>query len=112
MGWKPLADIKPLIELKPLKQFHPVAQKHDFDDQQLKGVCEAMLKADEQTVKTVGEELQKFPKEAFGKDSYIPDLLPRLWSQYDKTVRYIYLRNITCADRISRITAHWWPSSP
>jgi mannose-6-phosphate isomerase len=52
----------------------------------LKGVCEAMLKASEETVAQAGESLQKLPKEKFGKDSYIPDLLPRLWEQYDKTV--------------------------
>ena len=86
VGWKPLDDIKALLDLDCLKQFLPIVKKHDFDDQQLKGTCEAMLKADEQTVASVGEALKKLPKSAFGKDAYIPDLLPRLWDQYSKTV--------------------------
>ena len=87
MGWKPLKDIERLLQLEPLKQFLPAAKKHVFDDQQLKGVCEAMLKADDHTVKSVCESLKGMPKENFGDDSYIPELLPRLWEQYDKSVR-------------------------
>jgi mannose-6-phosphate isomerase len=45
-----------------------------------------MLKADEETVAQVGESLQKMSKDVFEKYSYIPDMLPRLWKQYDKTV--------------------------
>jgi len=86
VGWKPLLDIDALLKLEPLQQFLPKARKRGFDDQMLKGVCEAMLKADEETVASVGESLKKLPKDAFGKDSYIPDLLPRLWDQYNKTV--------------------------
>ena len=86
VGWKPLLDIDALLKLEPLQQFLPKARKRDFDDQMLKGVCEAMLKADEETVASAGESLKQLPKDAFGKDSYILDLLPRLWDQYDKTV--------------------------
>jgi mannose-6-phosphate isomerase len=87
VGWKPLADIDALLKLEPLQQFLPAARKREFDDQMLKGVCQNMLKAEPQTVANVGEKLKGLPKEAFGKDGYIPDLLPRLWDQYDKTVR-------------------------
>lgn len=95
VGWKPLKDIHALLQLEPLKQFLPKAQKHDFDDQELKGVCENMLKADEETVKSVGEALKELPKDSFGHDTYIPDLLPRLWDQFDKTDNGILVALVT-----------------
>jgi len=44
-----------------------------------------MLEASEDVVAETGARLEKLPKEAFGEDSYIQDMLPRLWQQYDKT---------------------------
>ncbi|KIW06243.1 mannose-6-phosphate isomerase, class I [Verruconis gallopava] len=86
VGWKPLEDVDELLQLEPLKQFMPPARKPAFDDQMLKGVCELMLKADEETVARVGQRLQELPKAMFKeKHRYIQEMIPRLWSQYDKT---------------------------
>lgn len=86
-GFKPLADIEYLLNLEPLQRFRPAAKKSTFDDQSLKLVVKAMLEASEDVVAETGARLRKIPKEDFGeKGKYIPDMLPRLWEQYDKTV--------------------------
>jgi len=84
-GFKPLADIEKLLQLEPLQRFRPVVKKPEFDDQSLKHVVKSMLEASDDIVAETGARLQKLPKDAFGKESYIPDMLPRLWKQYDKT---------------------------
>lgn len=63
-----------------------MVKKPAFDDQSVKHVVKSMLSASDETIKEAGQELQKLPKESFGKDTYIPDMLVRLWGQYDKTV--------------------------
>ncbi|KAF2658436.1 mannose-6-phosphate isomerase [Lophiostoma macrostomum CBS 122681] len=84
-GFKPLADIERLLQLPPLKAFLPEVKKPDFDDQVLKHVVKSMLKASEDAVKKTNDALLSLPKDDFGKDSYIPDLIPRLSEQYDET---------------------------
>ena len=44
----------------------------------------AILKAPEDVITQTVDELMKLPRDAFGRDAYIPELLPRLWDQYDK----------------------------
>lgn len=83
-GFKPLKDIERLMKLAPLQPFLPQVKKPDFDDQTLKHVVEAMLKASEDAVQKTNEALMELPKDAFGDDSYIHDLIPRLSQQYDK----------------------------
>lgn len=83
MGFKPLEDIHQLMELEPLQKFGPPVQKPNFDDQSLKHVVESMLKASEDDVRNTNEALLKLPKEKFGKQTYIPKLIPRLSEQYD-----------------------------
>lgn len=81
-GWKPTSDIEALFSnLEPLKRFLPkdVAQ---FDNETLKLVCQNILKSSDVVIKATQEQLGKLPKESFGKQSYILDLLPRLQSQY------------------------------
>lgn len=85
-GFKPLEDVAKLLELEPLKRFKAVVKKIKFDDQSLKGVVRAMLEASDDVVAETGASLQRLPKESFGKDTHIPEMLPRLWKQYDKTV--------------------------
>jgi mannose-6-phosphate isomerase len=63
-----------------------MVKKPAFDDQSLKHVVKSILSASDEVIKLAGEKLQKLPKERFGKDTYIPDMLVRLWGQYDKTV--------------------------
>ncbi|TKA64662.1 hypothetical protein B0A49_10918 [Cryomyces minteri] len=84
-GFKPLDQVSKLVHLEPLKQFLPAVQKPSFDDMTLKHFVNTVLKADEDTIAKVQEELKKLPKASFGGDSYIPDLIPRLQSQYEKT---------------------------
>jgi mannose-6-phosphate isomerase len=85
-GFKPLADIDRLLDLEPLRKFRPMVKKPAFDDQSVKHVVKSMLSASDEQIKETGDKLQKLPKEQFGKDTYIPDMLVRLWGQYDKTV--------------------------
>jgi mannose-6-phosphate isomerase len=84
-GFKPLKDIERLMELQPLQQFMPEIKKPDFDDQTLKHVVQAMLKASEETVRKTNNALMELSKDSFGKDSYIPGMIPRLSKQYDET---------------------------
>ncbi|KAF2036180.1 mannose-6-phosphate isomerase [Setomelanomma holmii] len=84
-GFKPLKDIEQLLQLPPLQPFLPEVKKPDFDDQTLKHVVKAMLQASEDAVRKTNDALMALPKEKFGKDSYIPDMIPRLSEQYDKT---------------------------
>ncbi len=81
-GWKPTSDIQVLFSnLEPLKRFLPEKHAH-FDNETLKLVCQKILKASDEVIKDTQEQLGKLPKDAFGKQSYILDLLPRLQSQY------------------------------
>ena len=84
-GFKPLEDIEKLLQLQPLQQFLPPVKKPRFDDQTLKHVVKTMLETSAETIKNVNDALQELPKSDFGKDTYIPDLIPRLSKQYDKT---------------------------
>lgn len=83
-GFKNLKDIESLLKIEPLQKFLPDVKKAEFDDQVLKHVVRTMLTASEETVRKTNDALLKLPKESFGKDSYIPDMIPRLAEQYDK----------------------------
>ncbi|KAF2185259.1 mannose-6-phosphate isomerase [Zopfia rhizophila CBS 207.26] len=94
-GFKPLADIERLLQLPPLQVFLPRIKKPEFDDQTLKYVVKAMLQASEEAIAKANDALVELPKDAFGKDSYIPQLLPRLVKQYDKCDNGILVALIT-----------------
>jgi mannose-6-phosphate isomerase len=83
-GFKPLDDIARLMELEPLQAFRPQVKKPAFDDQSLKYVVKEMLKASEETVRRTNQALLELPKEKFGKEGYIHDLIPRLAKQYSE----------------------------
>jgi mannose-6-phosphate isomerase len=83
-GFKPLEDIERLLQLEPLQTFLPQVKKPSFDNQTLKHVVRSMLEASEDTVRNTNDALMKLSKDSFGKDSYIPDMIPRLSEQYDK----------------------------
>jgi mannose-6-phosphate isomerase len=85
VGFRPLQDIQKLMELEPLKHFLPEVKKANFDDQTLKHVVKTLLEASEEDVRKTNDALLKLPKEKFGKETYIPELIPRLSEQYDKT---------------------------
>ena len=73
------------MQLPPLQPFLPSVKKPDFDDQTLKHIVKTMLTASDEAIKKTNDALQQLPKEQFGKDSYILELIPRLSRQYDKT---------------------------
>lgn len=83
-GWKPIDEIAPLFELEPLQKYMP-EKGAKFDDGVLKKVVYAMLTDEDDSIAKAQEELKKIPKERFGKQTYIPEMLPRLQEQYDKT---------------------------
>jgi mannose-6-phosphate isomerase len=85
VGFKPLKDIEQLLQLPPLQAFLPQVKKPTFDDQTLKHVVKAMLEASDEAIKKTNDALLEIPKEKFGEYTYIPDLIPRLSKQYDKT---------------------------
>ncbi|KAI9820683.1 MAG: hypothetical protein M1827_005052 [Pycnora praestabilis] len=83
VGWKPLQDIQSLFALEPLQGFLP--DKHiRFNNETIKSVCQTILEASEKTVEDTQAKLAALPKESFGKQTYIPELLPRLQEQYTK----------------------------
>lgn len=84
-GFKPSAQIEKLMQLEPLKQYLPGVSKPKFDDQTLKAVVKAMLTAEEKTIGSTVEALTKLDKSSFGNETYIPELIPRLADQYDRT---------------------------
>jgi mannose-6-phosphate isomerase len=73
------------MKLAPLQGFMPEVTKPVFDDQQLRHIVKAMLLASEDTVRKTNDALMKIPKEEFGASNYIPDMIPRLAEQYDKS---------------------------
>ncbi|USW48690.1 Putative mannose-6-phosphate isomerase, type I, rmlC-like cupin domain superfamily [Septoria linicola] len=83
-GFKPLEDIATLLKLEPLQQFLPKDTK-SFDNQTLKSVVGAILKASDSTIKSVYNSLTSTDPSAFGKYSYIPTLAPRLAEQYSSS---------------------------
>ncbi|KAF1924652.1 mannose-6-phosphate isomerase [Didymella exigua CBS 183.55] len=83
VGFKPLETIQKLFGLEPLNKFLPKVQKPEFDDQTLKTVVENLLKASEDDVKNTNKALLDLPKDKFGNETYIPELIPRLSEQYD-----------------------------
>lgn len=83
-GWKPLEDIHILFEqLEPLRRFLP-DNLPTFTNETLKVVTRAMLEASEQVVAETQEKLGALDKDAYGRQSYILELLPRLQQQYSK----------------------------
>ncbi|KAL8914978.1 MAG: hypothetical protein Q9172_006983 [Xanthocarpia lactea] len=83
-GFKNNEDIQALFNaLPPLERFLP-KKDVNFDNEVLKQICYKILTASEQEVRTTQLELGKIPREKYGKQAYILDLLPRLQEQYSR----------------------------
>ncbi|KAF2866091.1 RmlC-like cupin domain-containing protein [Massariosphaeria phaeospora] len=95
VGFKPLKDIERLMQLPPLSSFLPPVKKANFDDQNLKHVVKTLLSASDEVIKKTNDALMQLPRDSFGTDSYIPDMIPRLSEQYDKTDNGIVVALIT-----------------
>jgi len=85
VGFKPLKDIEALMTLPPLQAFMPLVRKPVFDDQTLKHIVKAILQASDEAISKTTTSLLEIPRKSFGKEGYIPDMIPRLAEQYDKT---------------------------
>jgi len=83
------------MQLAPLQPFLPIVKKPRFDDQTLKHIVHTILKASDETISKTITALLEIPRESFGKETYIPDMIPRLAEQYDKTDPGIVVALIT-----------------
>jgi mannose-6-phosphate isomerase len=84
-GFKPLKAIEYLMQLDPLKKYMRSSAKAQLDNEELMNIVRAMLTAEEDSIATTTEQLQKLEKSAFGADTYIADLIPRLENDFGKT---------------------------
>ncbi|KAI9717080.1 MAG: hypothetical protein M1812_005015 [Candelaria pacifica] len=82
VGWKTLEDIQALFDVvEPLQLFLP--DRHTrFNDDILRSVCQAMLEASDETIANTQKKMMAIPKDSYGKQSYILELLPRMQKQY------------------------------
>ena len=81
-GWKPSSKIQSLFDaLPPLQKFLPDANAK-LNNETLRKVVQTILQSSDESIKTCQQELAKVPREKYGKQSYILDLLPRLQDQY------------------------------
>lgn len=73
-----------MFDLEPLQQYLP-EKNAKWNDQTLKKVVRNILTDSDENLAAVQEALLKMPKSEFGDQKYIPEMLPRLQEQYDKT---------------------------
>ena len=82
VGWKATEDIQALFDsLDPIQKYLPKGQTR-FNNETLKQICHNILTSSDDSIKECQEQLGKIPREDFGKQAYILDLLPRLQEQY------------------------------
>lgn len=86
VGWKPLADVQKLYEdIEVLKQYVQVDNKDGkWTDETLKSFVNKLLKFDDAKTKELYNKMTSVPKEKFGKEGKMQELLPRLADQYGK----------------------------
>lgn len=87
-GFKPLDASLALLRLPPLKHFLAASDAFDkgFTNEDLRKVVQAMLEAPDDVIKKAFEGLRNLPDSAFvGLNAHIPQLAPRLASDFDKT---------------------------
>ncbi|KAL8729242.1 MAG: hypothetical protein Q9166_004863 [cf. Caloplaca sp. 2 TL-2023] len=83
-GFKDNNDIQALFSaLPPLERFLP-RKDVNFDNEVLKQICYKILTASDDEIASTQNELAQIPREKYGKQAYILDLLPRLQQQYSK----------------------------
>ncbi|KAL8758539.1 MAG: hypothetical protein Q9184_003892 [Pyrenodesmia sp. 2 TL-2023] len=83
-GWKSNNDIQVLFGvLSPMKRFLP-AQNAPFNNETLRQICQNILTASDEEIAKTQDELAKIPREKYGEQAYILDVLPRLQKQYSK----------------------------
>ncbi|CAG9955533.1 unnamed protein product [Clonostachys rosea f. rosea IK726] len=86
-GWKPVSQISPLFKTPALAQFVPSGTKGWTNDT-LRHVVRKLLKADEETVRSVENEIAKLSNQDLQKtigEDYMVDLIHRLQTDYGST---------------------------
>ncbi|KAI9792454.1 MAG: hypothetical protein M1816_002338 [Peltula sp. TS41687] len=86
VGWKPLREIQSLfMGIDTLqRRYFPDSHVH-FNAETLRQIVLRILDTSDTHTEEVQDELLALPHAAFGKHSYIKDLLPRLIGQYSKS---------------------------
>ncbi|KAL8791351.1 MAG: hypothetical protein Q9195_005889 [Heterodermia aff. obscurata] len=81
-GFKRNSEIQILFDrLEPLKKFLP-SSDGNFSNESVKTICLNILNSSDEIIRDTQKGLQRFPREAFGEQAYILDILPRLQEQY------------------------------
>lgn len=86
MGWQPLQDIQSLFLGNQVLQRRYYPDSHvQFNTENLKNLVLRILDSSDTQMEETVNELMALPPAAFGKHTYIADLLPRLAAQYSKS---------------------------
>ncbi|OAQ59262.2 hexose-6-phosphate isomerase [Pochonia chlamydosporia 170] len=86
-GWRDLNQISPLFNIPSLRGFVPEGTE-SWNDETLRNIVRGILKADEQTVQNIEEDLKRQSErdiERLGYPSSMFELIRRLQSQYSAT---------------------------
>ena len=78
-GFKPFASIVTLFSLPPLRQYYPTEA---LTEPRLKRLCTQLLQLDEASAQAIQDGLSEVPRDLYGEQAYILDLLPRIQKQY------------------------------
>jgi mannose-6-phosphate isomerase len=85
VGWKPLPEIQQLFTTIPILKRFVNNFETQFTGEMLKQVVGKILSASDEEIVEVYETLKEAPSKEFGNHTYIPELLPRLAQQYEKS---------------------------
>lgn len=86
-GWRDLNQISPLFNIPSLRGFVPEGTE-SWNDETLRNIVRGILKADEQTVQNIEEDLERQSErdiERLGYPSSMFELIRRLQYQYSAT---------------------------
>lgn len=81
----PLPEIQELFTTIPILRSTFVKGQTHFNGETLKQIVGQILSASDDEITNIYETLKNTPKKDFGSHEYIPELLPRLAEQYDKS---------------------------
>lgn len=83
-GFKPNDQIAYLMKLDCMHKFLPDSGESEFSKEAVKKVVRNILEAEDDAIAATYDALAAAHPSSFGPDTYIPELAPRLASQYDK----------------------------
>ena len=78
-GFKPFASIAALFSVPPLRQYYPT---ETLTEPRLKQLCTRLLQLDSASAQAIQDGLAQVPRDLYGDQGYILDLLPRIQKQY------------------------------